>query len=141
MLGTSLHWPRLHVLRRDLGDATLLWDGVDSRGLAPGGSLPLWWDRDGIFARQRQGLVRCRPTGGGCALVFACEASRRIVDGRRVGEGEAWLLTVEARDAFDRSPPDELLRVDLEGGRLLSRWRAPAGTAVVELDWIGAPPP
>jgi hypothetical protein len=135
MLGTSFQWPRLHVVRRDLGDPTLLWDGADASHLAPGGSLALWWDEDGIFARQRQGLVRCDPAAGGCETIYRSEPSRRIVDGRRAGDHEAWLVTVEARDAFDRSPPDELLRVDLRDGRLLSRWRPPPGEAVTEIDW------
>jgi len=135
MLGTSFQWPRLHVVRRDLGDPTLLWDGADAGRLAPGGSLPLWWDEDGIFARQRQGLVRCDPVAGGCVTIHRTEPSRRVVDGRRVGLHEAWLVTVEARDAFDRSPPDELRRVDLRDGRLLSRWRTPRGEAVTEIDW------
>lgn len=137
MLGSSLHWPRLHRIRRDLGDPSFLWDGADARSLAPGGSLALWWDADGVFARQRGGLVRCDPMTGGCRAVFTPDADRRVVDGRRVGPHEAWLLTVEASDAFDRRQPDQLLRVDLRDGRVLSRWRTPAGVTIREIDAIG----
>jgi len=139
MLGTSFTWPRMHRLRRDLGEPTLLWDGDDERSLAPGGSLPLWWDESGIFARQRRGLVQCDARRGGCAVVYAPEAERRVVDGRRVGGMEAWLLTLPASDAFDRRQPDEILRVELPTGRVLGRWRAPAGVAITEIDWIDAP--
>ncbi len=62
------------------------------------------------------------------------------IDGRRAGPREAWLLTVEARDAFDRRLPDEILRVDLESGDVLGRWRTPEGIGVTEIDWIGDAP-
>ena len=139
MLGTSFSWPRLHRLRRDLGDPTFLWDGDDAASLAAGGSLPLWWDEAGIFARQRRGLVRCDATTGGCAVVYAPEGARRVVDGRRIGSREAWLLTLEARDAFDRRYPDEIVRVELATGRVLGRWATPEGVAIAEIDWIDAP--
>ena len=61
-----------------------------------------------------------------------------VVDGRRIGR-EAWLLTVEASDAFDRRQPDAILRVDLDSGRLLGRWRTPEGAVVTEIDWTPAP--
>lgn len=137
--GTSLAWPRLHLLRRDLGDPQLLYDG-DRRGtLAPGGTLPLWWSDRGLFARQRGGLVRCDPSADRCALVFGTGDLRRVVDGRAVstrdGRREAWLTSVATVDAFDRSEPDTLHRVDLATGadRPL---RCPPGTAVVDIDWI-----
>jgi hypothetical protein len=141
MMGTSFSWPRLHRLRTDLGDPVLLWDGDTASSLAPGGSLALWWDASGIFARQRRGLVRCDAMAGGCTVVFATEGARRVVDGCRVGEGEAWLLTVEAIDAFDRRQPDEIARVALPDGRLVSRWQAPEGVAIAEIDWIGGERP
>jgi hypothetical protein len=136
MLGTSFSWPRLHRLRRDLGEPVFLWDGDESASLAPGGSLPLWWDESGIFARQRRGLVRCDAIAGSCAMVYAPERERRVVDGRKVGVREAWLLTVAAVDAFDRRQPDEIVRVDLATSQVLGRWRAQEGTVVIEIDWI-----
>jgi hypothetical protein len=138
MLGTSFSWPRLHRLGADLGEPVFLWDGDAQATLAPGGSLALWWDASGIFARQRRGLVRCDPMAGGCATVFATSGARRVVDGCRVGEDEAWLLTVEAIDAFDRREPDEVVRVSLADGRLVSRWQAPEGVAIADIDWTGA---
>lgn len=133
--GSGFRWPRLHQLRRDLGDPVLVWDGERPHTLAPGGSLPLWWDAGGLFARQTRGLVRCEPVASRCTLVFATQPERRVVDGRPAGPDSAWLLTVEARDAFDRAQPDELLRVALPDGALRSRWRPPAGTAILDLDW------
>lgn len=135
--GHALSWPRLHRLRRDLGAPALIFDGAEPGTLAVGGSLPLWWDARGLFARQRAGLVRCDAAQGGCALVFPVEESRRVVDGRPVGPREVWLLTVAASDAFDRREPDAIVRIDLESGAVLSRWRAPPGVAVVDLDWVG----
>lgn len=137
MLGTSFTWPRLYRLRRDLSGPTLLWDGDDSQSLAPGGSLALWWDERGIFARQRRGLVRCDATRGGCATVFAPDGGRRVADGCPIGAGEALLLTLPAHDAFDRVQADEILRIDLESGAVAARWHAPRGLAVVGIDWIG----
>ena len=69
--------------------------------------------------------------------VVGVEPGRRVVDGRPVGAREAWLLTVEATDAFDRRDPDAIVRVDLETGAVLWLWRAPPGVAVQGLDWIG----
>jgi hypothetical protein len=133
---SSFSWPRLHRLRRDLGEPALIFDGTGGPGdLAPGGSLPLWWDARGLFARQNEGLMRCDPEQGGCTRVFGSPLGRRIVGGRPVGPREAWLLTVLAQDAFDRGEPDEIVRVELETGAALSRWRAPPGVAVVDLDW------
>jgi hypothetical protein len=133
--GTALTWPRMHRLRRDLGDPELIWDGERPETLAPGGSLALWWDARGIWARQNRGLVRCELAARRCALVFAAPEGRRIVDGRAAGADVAWLLGVEARDAFDRQLPDEALRVSLATGELLARWRAPPGTAILDVDW------
>jgi len=134
---SSLAWPRLQRLPADLKQAVQIDDGAEPGQLAPGGSLPLWWDGRGVFARQSVGLVRCEPKRGGCARVFAPEPERRIADGRPVGASEAWLLTVEASDAFDRRQPDAIVRIDVESGAVLSRWRAPPGVSVVDLDWKG----
>ncbi len=134
--GQALSWPRLHRLRLDLGAPELIPDGAAAGSLAAGGTLPLWWDARGLFGRQRAGLVRCDVPRGGCALVYATAAGRRIVDGRPVGPREAWLLSIEASDAFDRQEPDVILRVDLDSGAALSEWRAPPGVAVLDLDWI-----
>jgi len=133
--GTDFGWPRLHKLRRDLGKPELIYDGSEPGQLAPGGSLPLWWDLRGLFARQREGLMRCDVERGTCTRVYAAEPGRRVVDGRPVGAREAWLLTLEASDALDRREPDEIVRVDLETGKELSRWHAPPGVAVIDIDW------
>lgn len=134
--GLALSWPRLHRLRPDLGEPALVPDGAEAGSLEPGGTLPLWWDARGLFGRQRAGLVRCDVPRGSCALVYASAPERRIVEGRPVGNLAAWLLSVEASDAFDRQDPDEIVRVDLASGAALSAWHAPPGVAVLDLDWI-----
>lgn len=138
-IGSSFSWPRMHRLRRDLGDPEIVWDGEAPDTLTAGGSLPLWWDARGLWARQNRGLVLCELPARSCRLIYATEETRRIVDGRAAGPGEAWLLSVEARDAFDRQRPDELVRISLESGRVLARWRAPTGTVILDLDWIADP--
>ena len=62
-------------MRIDLGDPELIHDGVPGGPPAIGGSLPLWWDEQGLYARQRSGLVRCDPTRGGCVTVYYCSPS------------------------------------------------------------------
>jgi hypothetical protein len=133
----SLAWPRLQRLTPELRKSVQVDDGAEPGHLAPGGSLPLWWDLRGIFARQSGGLVRCDAQHGGCTRIYAPEPGRRIADGRPVGANEAWLLTVPASDAFDRRLPDAIVRVDLVTGAVLSRWRAPPGVSIVDLDWKG----
>jgi hypothetical protein len=134
--GQAFSWPRLHRLRRDLGKPALIFDGDAPGELAPGGSLPLWWDARGLFARRRDDLVRCDVERGGRTLVYAPKSGSRVVDGRRVGANEAWLLTGEATDAFDRREPDAIVRVDLASGRAQGTWHAPPGVAVLDLDRI-----
>ena len=75
---------------------------------------------------------------GPSAYVYESGASRRVVDGRGVGPDEAWLLTVEARDAFDRRRPEEIVRISLETGAILGRWHAPPGTVILDIDWIAS---
>lgn len=139
--GTALTWPRLHRLRRDLGAPERIADGERAGRLEPGGSLPLWWDERGLFARQRRGLVRCDPDAGRCQTAFAPDDGRRVADGRRFGEDGALLLTADAEAAHDRRLPDRLLRVDLRSGSRALLYQAPAGTGIAELDWIAGPGP
>jgi len=141
---SALAWPRLQRLTSELRQSVQVDDGAEPGKLAPGGSLPLWWDWRGIFARQSTGLVRCEPQRGGCVHVYTPEPTRRVVDGRPVGANEAWLLTVEATDAFDRRQPDAIVRIDVETGAVLSHWHTPPGVSIVDIDWRGPayrPPP
>jgi hypothetical protein len=135
--GTSFTWPRLHRLRRDLGEPSFVWDGETPETVAAGGTLALWWDARGLWARQPRGLVRCELAARRCRLVFAPSGERRVVDGRAVGPDQAWLLTVDASDAFDRRRPDGAVRVSLDSGRVLARWQARQGTEILDIDWIG----
>ena len=89
--GVAITWPRLFRVRQNLrGELQQIHDGAPGQGPAPGGSLPLWWDEAGIWARQRQGLVRCSAEGSGCTLVYAPGDERSVVDGC-TADGLAWL--------------------------------------------------
>ncbi|MBW2279594.1 MAG: hypothetical protein JRG76_00745 [Deltaproteobacteria bacterium] len=133
--GVALSWPRLFRLRRDLvGKLEPLHDGVPGGAPAPGGTLPLWWDARGIWARQRAGLVRCDPEGGGCTLVYAPAGRRSVLGGCTFRGGEAWLLVMNEATAGGDHLANEMHRVDLASGTLLDRWRAPAGRFVADLD-------
>ena len=133
--GVSLSWPRLFRLRRDLvGRLEPLHDGAPGGALAPGGTLPLWWDEHGIWARQRAGLVRCDPQAGGCAVVYTPAERRSVLGGCAFRRGEAWLQVMNAATASGDHLANELHRVDLASGALLRRYRAPEGRFVVDLD-------
>jgi hypothetical protein len=147
--GVGLVWPRLFRLRRDLASGrSMLSDGPPgaeraggterTAGLEPGGSFPLWWDSSGIFARQRRGLARCDPDGGGCSLVYAPGPERRITDGRRLGR-HAMLLVLDTTRG--ERLPSEIHRVDLETGAGEVVFRGRPGVYVSDLDWTGAAEP
>ncbi len=138
MDGTSFVWPRLHVLQSNLTLGPLIPDADSADTLEPGGTLPLWWDQAGIWARQNRGLVRCQPEGG-CALVYSPGEDERIVDGRPVGAGEAMLLVVSKHGAFDRRLPDAVHRVDLRTGEGRVVHRTLRSEYLLDLDWIALP--
>lgn len=138
MAGTSFVWPRLHVLRSNLAVGPLVPDAETPDTLEPGGTLPLWWDADGIWARQNRGLVRCQPEGG-CALAYSPGEEDRIVDGRPVGGGQALLLVVSKHGAFDKRLPDAVHRVDLATGEGHVVHRTLRSEYLLDLDWIALP--
>jgi hypothetical protein len=136
--GIGLAWPRLFRVRRDLGSAPVLVpDGEPGGALAAGGSFPLWWDRAGIFARQRRGLVRCDPGGGGCLLLYDPGEERRVVDGRKFGDDEALLLVLDT--ASEERLASEIHRVDLATGSGALLFRAPSGVWITDIDWTPDP--
>ena len=133
--GVSLSWPRLFRLRRDLvGRLEPLHDGAPGAGLAPGGTLPLWWDERGIWARQHAGLVRCDAAGSGCVVVYTPTQRRSVLGGCAFRRGEAWLLVMNDATAGGDHLANELHRVDLASGALLHRYRAPEGRFIIDLD-------
>jgi hypothetical protein len=130
-------WPRLFRVRRDLGAApVLVRDGEPNGDLSPGGSFPLWWDRAGIFARQRRGLVRCDPGERGCVLLYDPGENRRVVDGRKVGGDSALLLVLDT--GSEERLASEIHRVDLATGSGSLAFRAPPSVYVTDLDWTPA---
>jgi hypothetical protein len=126
--GVAISWPRLFRLRRGLeGTLVQLHDGARGGSLAPGGSLPLWWDWRGIWARQRTGLVRCAPDGRGCETVYAPGEERSVVDGCATAT-EAWLVVRHGEAA------NEIHRVALTGWWQDARvFHPPPGFAVAAI--------
>jgi len=131
----GLTWPRLHLVGAELGRPRLLHDGAGTDALAPGGTLPLWWDARGIFARQRGGLVRCDPRSGGCAPLYDPGRGHRVVDGRPGPGDTAFLLVVVARGDPDRRFPNAIHRVDLGAGVMLDTVVLEEGRIILDLDW------
>lgn len=126
--GVAIRWPRLFRLRRDLtGKLRALHDGPPRGALAPGGTLPLWWDAQGIWARQREGLVRCNPDGGGCVLIYEPGEERSIVDGCAT-HGRAWLVVRHGPFA------NEIHRVSIEGWGGSHVFYVPPGRRVAGID-------
>ncbi|MFQ5697261.1 MAG: hypothetical protein ACE5IL_03125 [Myxococcota bacterium] len=139
--GVGLAWPRLFRLRRDLvGPRSPIADGAPGEPLVAGGTLPLWWDSRGIWARQRRGLVRCEPARDarevGCHAIYDPGPGRRVLDGRPLGRSEALLLVLDT--ASDERLASEIHTVDLERGLGLAIVRAPQGVYVSDLDWTPA---
>jgi hypothetical protein len=138
--GQEVAFPRLFRVSADLtGKLALLRDGDPGGALAPGGSLPLWWDARGVYAKQRRGLVLCDPSGSGCRLVFAPGEERRVYDGRPSGPDEALVLVRDHVAGSDAELPQELYRVRLDSGSGASIYRAPRDVFLSELDWVAGP--
>jgi dipeptidyl aminopeptidase/acylaminoacyl peptidase len=138
--GQEVAFPRLFRVSAALdGKLALLRDGDPGAPLAAGGSLPLWWDARGVYAKQRRGLVLCDPAGSGCRLAFAPEGERRVVDGRPVGKNEALLLVRDHSAQADAELPQDLYRVHLDSGKGEPIYHAPHDVFLSELDWVAGP--
>ena len=134
--GVTVPWPRLFALDGDLAGALLpIRDGGRAKTPVPGGSLPLWWSREGIYARQRQGLVRCASPESGCVPVFRNPPGRRLVDARPFGRYLALALLVDTHTAELDPPPSEIWRVDLVSGSGVPLRGPGAGAFPLDLDW------
>ncbi len=138
--GQTVSFPRLFRIASDLhGKPELLHDGEPGRSLTAGGTLPLFWNPDGIFARQRRGLVRCDPAGSGCAPVWSPGGKRRVIDARAVGTDGALVLVRDHAVEADLDLPTELHLVVLANGMSELAYTAPTGIYLADLDWIAAP--
>jgi hypothetical protein len=138
--GQEVAFPRLFRLSSALdGKLTFLRDGDPGKPLEPGGSLPLWWDARGVYARQRRGLALCDPSGSGCKLVFAPGGDRRVVDGRPEGPNEALLLVRDHSERADTELPQDLYRVNLVSGKGEPIYHSPHDVFLAELDWVASP--
>ena len=134
--GVTLPWPRLFTLDSDLqGPLTRIHDAARDAPPAAGGSLPLWWGADGLYGRQRAGIVRCASPESGCRLVFAAPQGRRVVEARPF-EGERALALLVATDSPELAPlSSEIWLVDLAAGRGAPVAAVPAGAFPLDLDW------
>ena len=138
--GQEVAFPRLFRVSADLtGRTALLRDGDPGKPLVAGGSLPLWWDERGVYARQRRGLVLCDPSGSGCTLVYAPSGEKRVFDGRPCGADQALLLLRDHAANADAELPQELVRVSLTEGKIEPIYRAGGDVFLSEIDWTGAP--
>jgi hypothetical protein len=138
--GQEVAFPRLFRLSATLqGKLAFLRDGDPGGPLEPGGSLPLWWDARGVYAKQRRGLVLCDPSGSGCRLAFAPGGDRRVFDGRPAGPDEALLLVRDHSEQVDAELPQDLYRVHLDSGKAEPIYHAPHDVFLAELDWVASP--
>lgn len=135
--GVVVPWPRLFVLEAALdGDLLVLHDGERGRDPVPGGSLPLWWDGQGVHARQRSGLVRCATPTSGCVVEFEVPDTRRVSDARPLADAQALLLMVDAETPLLHPLPGEIWHADLTAGTGSVLHAARPGVWPLDLDWI-----
>ena len=137
--GQAIAWPRLFRVPSDLrGALAPLRDGEPGQAPAAGGTLPLFWNARGIYARQRRGLVRCDPSGAGCEKVWSPGDRRRVVDARAAGPDAALALVRDHAEPSELDLPRELYRVDLVRGEAELVYRAPPDLFLAEIDWVDA---
>lgn len=135
--GQAVSWPRLFRLPSDLrGALAIVPDGEPGKSLAAGGSLPLFWDARGIYARQRRGLVRCDPAGAGCTLVWSPGDKKRVVGARPAGLEGALVLVRDHALQTELDLPRELHAVRLDTGASELLYTAPRETYLAEIDWV-----
>jgi len=128
--------PHLILLSRDRSSFARLPDQrADGEG-DPNGMVPLFWSRDGIFARSTAGVLRCDVAGSGCTLVYSPGKARFAFAGVRAGENRALILVQD----LDLDPIDvrakEIHEVDLATGEGRPLLRLPDGVFLSDIDWI-----
>jgi len=138
--GQEVSFPRLFRTSSDLrGALELLRDGEPGKPLVAGGTLPLFWNARGIYARQRRGLVRCDPAGSGCAVVWSPGEKKRVIDARAAGSDGALVLVRDHQLASELDLPRELHLVALDSGLAQLMYSAPAEIYLADLDWVATP--
>jgi hypothetical protein len=137
--GQTVSWPRLFRVPSDLrGALAMLPDGEPGKPLTAGGSLPLFWDARGIYARQRRGLVRCDPAGQGCTLVWSPGEKKRVFAARSAGTDGALVLVRDHARKSELDLPREIHIVRLDTGASELLYTAPPETYLSEIDWVNA---
>lgn len=138
--GQAVSWPRLFRIPSDLrGKLEILADGEPGKPLAAGGSLPLFWDARGIYARQRRGLVRCDPAGTGCTFVWSPGGKKRVFGARPAGLEGALVLVRDHALKSDLDLPRELHAVRLDTGASELLYTTPPELYLAEIDWVNTP--
>jgi hypothetical protein len=139
--GVTVPWPRLFVLDAGFADPALpVHDGARDRPPTAGGSLPLFWTRAGLHARQRGGLVRCASPESGCELVVENPPGRRLADARPFAKEGAFLLLVDATSEELNPLASEIWTASLATGSAGALFPARPGAWPLDLDWSPAPP-
>jgi hypothetical protein len=128
--------PHLILLSRDQSTFARLPDQRADGEVDPGGVVPLFWSKDGIYARSNSGLLRCDPAGSGCTLVYSPGKARFAFAGVRAGEKRALLLVQDLKlDPFEVRAK-EIHEVDLATGEGQVLLRLPVGVFLSDIDWI-----
>ena len=116
--GVALPWPRLFAIGSDLAGAlTSIHDAGRDAPPVAGGSLPLWWDAAGVYARQRSGTPGNFPRNGCQAQnVIRRERDRAAFTGVRQHYGVSRYLKTPSRQrgGWD-SPRNQRARASLAG--------------------------
>ena len=134
--GIVVPWPRLFALEAALeGSPIAIRDGPRGESPVAGGSLPLWWDRSGVHARQREGLVRCATPESGCIVRYAPPVGRKLVDARPAGPGRALALMVDTEATELNRLPSEVWLLDLDAGTGRALNTARPDAFPLDLDW------
>jgi hypothetical protein len=128
--------PHLILLSRDRSTFARLPDQRADGEADSGGVVPLFWSKDGIFARSNSGLLRCDPAGSGCTLVYSPGKARFAFAGVRAGERRALLLVQDIKlDPFEVRAK-EIHDVNLATGEGRVLLRLPVGVFLSDIDWI-----
>lgn len=136
LAGVSVPWPRLFVLDAGFADPPLpVHDGVRDQPPVAGGSLPLFWTKAGLHARQRGGLARCASPESGCELVVENPPGRRLADARPFAAEGAFLLLVDASSEDLNPLASEIWTASLATGRAGTLFPARPGAWPLDLDW------
>ncbi len=133
---TGKVFPRLAIYDHRTGSLRRIEDSTVPGQRAPGGTRPLLWSAEGLFAYDNDGILRCDPEGSGCTRFHPLPDDRFIHAGVAVADGKALLLLRDvAADPFENRAV-EVHELDLKSGARRLLVRTPPGVFLESLDWI-----